>query len=125
MSNGWSPEEFRLAETKAVIANTADQVVSKEFKLTAQGAKSIVIIATASAVAGGTITLKLQTATDSVWVDSKTFTIAAAGKAYLKLLCEAAADQTYLPLLAKGRIVATTPAAVTGTFTGMEVLQGK
>lgn len=125
MSNGWSPFPSSKKATVDVIANTADQIVSADFKITAGGAKDMVVIVTTTALAGGTVTFKLQTATDSVWVDSKTFTTAAAGKSYLKLLCNAAADQTYLPLLAKGRIVATTPAGVTATVSLVEVLQAK
>lgn len=82
--------------------------ISKEYPITANGSLHHVVKIVASAVTvAGAITAKLQTAIGSDWVDSKTVSITAAGNFYIKLNVEVAGDQTFLPLLNKGRIVIT------------------
>jgi hypothetical protein len=107
MPNGWSAQNY--AQSTPILGIVTNRVVSKEYPITSDGALHCVIKIVASGVTVvGSITAKLQTAIGADWVDSKTVAIAANGNVYIKLLAEAAADQTYLPLLNKGRIVITT-----------------
>lgn len=121
--NGWSPTDYGIPG--AVVGVVANQAASKEFPITARGALTLVIKVTVSDVTNvGTQTLKLQTAIGNDWVDSKSTTFTASGSSYIKLLSEAAGDQTYLPLLSKGRVVLTqTNAGDEATITKVEVLQ--
>lgn len=122
--NGWSAQDYGIAGAQSgVIANVP---VSKEFPITAGGATQALVlkIVTASVTNVGTQTLKLQTAIGSDWVDSKTAVFTAAGASYIKLLAEASGDQTYLPLLNKGRVVLTqTNAGDVVTIVSCELLQ--
>lgn len=113
---------------QAVIASQTNQAISSEFGITASGAKHLVVaIKTASTTVTNAITAKLQTAvqtggTDS-WQDSKTVSITGNGWFFIKLMAETSADQTYLPLLARGRLVITTLAGDVTTVQAVEVLQ--
>lgn len=121
--SGWSNQDYGIVQTSgAVLANNP---ISKEYPVTAEGAKYCAIKITVSGVTVvGAITAKLQSAIGSDWVDSKTVAITATGSFYIKLLSEAAGDQTYLPLLNKARVVvSSTNAGDVYTVTSVEVLQ--
>ena len=123
MSNGWSPQERVLHGNTSLVASQSNIPVSQEFKVSAGGSCRMVLAINASECTG-TVDLKLQTSSGgSTWADSKATTIAAAGRVYLRLAIEISADQTYLPLLAKCRLVATTGAGETITISSVEVLQ--
>lgn len=121
--SGWSAQDYGIAQTSgAVLANNP---ISKEYPITADGAKYCAIKVTVTGVTVvGAITAKLQTAIGSDWVDSKTVSITATGSFYIKILSEAAADQSFLPLLNKGRVVvSSTNAGDVYTVASVEVLQ--
>lgn len=121
--NGWAPNNVEIVKTySGVLTN---EPISKEFPITAGGSKNMVIKVKASAVtAVGTLTLKLQSALGNDWVDAKTTTISSAGSVYIRLNIEVAGDQTFLPLLNKGRIVLTTTNAGDSlALTSVEILQ--
>lgn len=124
--NGWSAKnvESKVAGVYAgVIANSPASV---EWAIYSGGAVDglVVKIKASSVTVVGSITAKLQTAVGSDWEDSKTVVISADGVFYIKLLGAKAADQTYLPLLNKGRIVITnTNAGDTATIDSVEILQ--
>lgn len=107
MANGWSAKDVAIPATKTGVL--ANQPLSAEFPLTAGGAvQGLKVKITTSAVTQvGTVTLKFQTANGSDWVDTKSATITASGITYIKFLAADASDQTYMPLLNKGRIVLT------------------
>lgn len=125
--NGWSAKDYALNSGNggtSLGASVSNSPVSKEFPVTAGGAihMAIKIVASAATVAAG-ITAKLQTAIGSDWVDSKTVAVTAAGNFYIKLNVEVAGDQTFLPLLNKGRIVITSGAGDSVTISEVDVLQ--
>jgi hypothetical protein len=125
MSNGWYTDDQVLVAGVAIPASQTNAPVSKEFKITAGGALNMAVAIVASAVTG-TVDLKLQSSVNGQdWVDAKATTIAAPGVAYIKLLASAAADQPALPLLGKGRIVATTAGGEAITVSSIVVLQAK
>lgn len=126
MSNGWSPEEQKKLANASVVASQTNFPISKEFKVTAGGALHMVACVDIASFSG-TVTLKLQTSNDSLaWFDVKsTAAIAATGPAYIRLLCEATADQPFLPLLGKCRVVATTAAASSLVVNSVQILQAK
>lgn len=125
--NGWSSKNYALGSDVGgtpVGASATNTPVSKEFPITAGGAlnMAIKIVASAATVAVG-ITAKLQTAVGGDWVDSKTVAIVSTAPAYIKLNVEVTADQTFLPLLNKGRVVITTGAGDSVTISEVDVLQ--
>lgn len=107
MSNGWSASDYSL--DKPISGAVTDSPVSREFPISAGGAlfNAVKIVAAGVNVAG-TITAKLQSAVGPDWVDAKTVTISGNGNFYIKHNNAVAGDQTYLPLLNRGRIVITT-----------------
>lgn len=121
--NGWSAQNYALGNPVSGVAT--NQVVSKAYPITANGALHHVVKLVASGVTVvGTITAKLQTAIGNDWVDSKTVAINANGNFYIKLNVEVAGDQTFLPLLNQGRIVITTTnAGDAATIAEIDVLQ--
>ncbi len=123
MANGWSASDYVIPGT--VTGVVSNQPISKEFPITARGALNCVFKITVAGVTNvGTQTLKLQTAIGSDWVDSKSTTFTADGAYYIKLQTTLAGDQTYLPLLNKGRIVLTqTNAGDIATVSKVEVVQ--
>jgi hypothetical protein len=123
--NAWSADDYySLAAPLAVGASATNTAVSKEFSITAAGAKYLVIAVDVSSVtAGAGITAKLQTAIGSVWADSKTAAVTADGRVYIKLLADNSSDQTFLPLLSKGRVVITTGAGSAVTVDRVYVIQ--
>lgn len=125
MANGWSGSDYQLADTQSIAASQTNQVISKEFPISAGGSKNIVIkIKVSAATVAAAITAKLQTALNGDWVDSKTVSITAgANDFYIKLNVQTAGDQTYLPLLNKGRLVITTGAGDSATLGAISVLQ--
>lgn len=123
MSNVWHPKDVAPEASKAIAASQTDAAISDPFTITAQGSQHMVVCVIASAVTG-TVDIKLQTSIgDTEWVDSKATTIAAAGRAYIKLNAETAADQTYLPLLSRGRVVVTTGVGEDITVSNVYVIQ--
>lgn len=123
---GYSPYDRSIsAPGNTFTGVVTNQPVSSEFTITEGGSLNLVIkITAASVTVVGGITAKLQTAIGSDWVDSKTVAIAATGSVYLKFNVEVTADQTYLPLLSKGRIVITTTnAGDAATISAVNVLQ--
>lgn len=122
MANGWSALEVSKPQT--IGASATNTAVTKEYPITAGGSihHVIAIDVTTVTVAAG-ITAKLQTAINDIWVDSKTAAITVAGRVYIKLNVEVAGDQTYLPLLNKGRVVISTGAGDAVTVTAVNILQ--
>lgn len=124
--NGWSAKDVTLATGQVVGASQTDAVISISdgYAITANGALNCVVKVKLSSVTVGTaITAKLQTAIGSDWVDSKTASVSGNGAVYIKLQTAASGDQTYLPLLNKGRVVLTTGSGDTATVDSVEVLQ--
>jgi hypothetical protein len=118
--NGWSASDYGIPQ--AVAASQTDKPISKEFPITAGGASRafVVKLKVSAATVAAAITVKLQTAIGADWVDSKTGTVlAGAGNTYIKIL----ADNTYMPLLNKGRVVLTTGIGDSATVTSVEILQ--
>lgn len=122
--NAWVATDYKLGGLQPVGASVTNQVISKQFGITAGGAKNIVIAIRASSVTSSAgITAKLQTGVDQVFQDSKTVAIAANGSVYIKLNVETAGDQTYLPLLPIGQLVITTGAGDAVTIDAVNVIQ--
>lgn len=124
--NGWSAKDVTLnsADAQTVGASQTNTVISSEFPITAGGALNCVVkLKFSSVTVAAGITAKLQTAIGSDWVDSKTAAVSATGAFYIKLQTNLAGDQTFLPLLNKGRLVLTTGAGDTATVTSVEILQ--
>lgn len=123
--NGWSSKDVAITGkvVSGIVSN--QQITVDAFPITAGGSRNMVIkIKTSAATVVGTITVKLQTACGSDWVDSKSTTIAAAGSVYIKLLEALSTDQQYLPLLNQGRVVVTTTNAGDSiTLQSVEILQ--
>jgi hypothetical protein len=121
MANGWSSKNVENTVARVVPASQTNLVVSNDFPITAGGAtRGFCLKLKVSAVTvAAAITAKLQTAIGDDWVDSKTVTVTADGSFYIKIL----ADNTYMPLLNKGRLVITTGAGDTATIDSVEVLQ--
>ena len=128
-SNGWWPSD-ELKKGGAILgASETDTPISEEFKITAGGSMNLRIAVEATSITG-TLTLKLQDSVggSSGWRNLKTFTISgsgAANRAYLSLNIEVAADQTYLPLLSKARVVASTGVGEALNVAFVRVLQAK
>lgn len=124
--NAWTPRNVSaLTAPVAVGASQTDAPVSNQFGITAGGSRNIVVAAKVSAVTvGAGITLKLRSSigTQSPQ-DSKTVAVTGNGMFYIKLLAEAAADQTHLPLLSLGQVVATTGAGSAVTVDNVWVIQ--
>lgn len=126
--NGWSAKSLSLGPTASGSGVVTNRVVTQSeegFPITAGGATHFVAKIVASGVTVvGTVTAKLQTAIGDDWQDSKTVAISANGIFYIKLNVEVAGDQTFLPLLNKGRIVVTTTNAGDAyTVDSVDVLQ--
>lgn len=123
MANGWAANEVAITG-KVVGASETNTPVTREYPITAGGALNHVLVIDATAVTVGTgITAKLQTAVGSTWQDAKTVAITATGRFYIKLNIEVAGDQTYLPLLNKGRLVITSGSGDTVTISAVNILQ--
>lgn len=124
MALAWVPNDITLGPSQVVGASATDTPISKEFKITSAGARMLVAAVKVSAVTVTTgITAKLQTTMGELsYVDSKTATISSNGTVYIKLLAENSSDQTYLPLLNKGRIVLTTGTGDTATIDSVLIL---
>lgn len=125
--NGWSSKDvtFSTPGAQVIGASATNTPITCEFPITAGGATTgfvVKAVFSGVTVAAG-ITAKLQTAIGSDWVDSKTVAVSATGNFYIKLLPTVAGDQTFLPLLNKGRVVLTTGAGDTAAVTSVEVLQ--
>ncbi len=124
--NGWrASDNLKLEGLAAISGIVTNSQIGRDYAITAQGARFHVVKLTVSGVTVvGAITAKLQSAISSDWVDSKTVSISGNGAFYIKLLADAAGDQTYLPLLNKARIVVTTTNAGDAlTVDSIEVLQ--
>lgn len=124
MPNAWVPNERALVPSATYGASLTNTPISKEFRITAGGARQLVAAIQCSGVTVTSgITAKLQTsAISGVWVDSKTAAIAGNGVVYIKLLADNSSDQTYLPLLSQGRIVLSTGSGDAVTITSVTVL---
>lgn len=124
--NGWSADDRSLAigTSKVVGASQSNLVISREYPITAGGSiHHVVKIVASSVTVSAGITAKLQSAIGSDWQDSKTAVISANGIVYIKLNAETAGDQTFLPLLNKGRVVITTGAGDAVTIDSINILQ--
>lgn len=124
--NGYSPSDnLKLPGLAAVSGIVTNQVISKEFWITAGGSKNLVVRVKVSGVTQvGTLTLKLQTAMDDQYENSKTATFTANGYVYIKIQQADSNDQQYTPLLSKGQIVLTTTNAGDAvTVDSVKVLQ--
>ena len=124
MPNAWVPVREELSPSLSYGASLSGQPISKEFRITAGGSLHLVVAIKASGVtAGAGITATLQTCVgDYPWVSSKSVSITADGYYYIKLLAEASGDQTYLPLLGKGRVTLTTLAGAAVTIDSLYLL---
>lgn len=124
MSNGWSSGDVTLSPSQVVGASVTNAPISRVYPITAGGAiHHVVCIDVTSVTLTTAITAKLQTAIGSVWQDSKTVSITANGRYFIKLNVEVSGDQTYLPLLNSGRVVLTTGSGDTATITAVNILQ--
>jgi hypothetical protein len=124
MSNGWSSKDVGIPGTYG--ASLTNAPISREYPITASGSRACAIKLVASAfTAGAGISLKLQTACGSDWVDVKSVSVSGTGATYLRLLDVVSADQSVLPLLLKGRLVITTGAGSSITVDTIEVVQGQ
>lgn len=128
MPNGWSALDVSAGSGSLSASGiVTNQPITREFTLTAGGATEALVlkIKTSAATVVGAITAKLQTAIGADWVDSKTVSITGTpGDFYIKLNDDAAADQTFFPLLNKGRVVvSTTNAGDSFTVTEVNLLQ--
>jgi hypothetical protein len=126
--NGWAVKEVGAypAGAQTVGASQTDTPISLEgWPITAGGAtKGLVVKVKVSSVTASTgITAKLQTAIGDDYEDSKTVDIDDDGSFYIRLLPTVSGDQTYLPLLNKGRVVLTTGSGDTATIESVGVLQ--
>ena len=121
--NGWVAKNVKKNGLAAIAASQTNAAISEPFPIYAGGAVQGLVIKITASAAAGTVTAKLQTGIDGVFVDSKPVTITASGDYYIKLLSAAAADQTYFPLLPAGQVVITTAAASSATITGVVVVQ--
>jgi hypothetical protein len=109
MANGYAVGDSIGLMGVSVSGVVANSPISREYPITAGGSLHHVVKIEASGVTVvGSITAKLQTAIGTDWVDSKTVAITGNGSFYIKLLAEAAGDQSFLPLLNRGRLVITT-----------------
>lgn len=108
--NGWSAKDVTLIPAPSYSGIVTNELLSLEgWPITAGGSLNLVVkIKVSAATAVGTITAKLQTAIGSDWQDSKTVAITGSGVVYIKLQTSVTADQPYLPLLNKGRVVVST-----------------
>jgi hypothetical protein len=124
MAYSWSAENYAQTPDAEVGASETNRVVSRNWAVSSDGALNCVIAIDCEDVTDTTeITAKLQTAIGDVWEDSKTVTITANDRYYIKLNIEVAGDQTYLPLLNECRLVVTTGTGDAVTVTGVYVLQ--
>jgi hypothetical protein len=104
--NGYVPKN--VVKNPVTLDGDQTVVASEEFAITAVGSCYLVVKLVAVDVnVEGSITATLQTAEgqDGDWIDTKSASITADGNYYFKFLVDRAADQTYLPLLCKGRVV--------------------
>lgn len=108
--NGWSAKDVTLTPAPSLSGIVTNGLVSLEgWPVTAGGSLNMVVkITVSAATVVGTVTAKLQTAIGSDWQDSKTVSVTGAGVYYIKLQTSVTADQPYLPLLNKGRVVVST-----------------
>lgn len=122
--NGWAPKNVEL-QRPAISGVVTNSPITVEFPIYSGGALNMVLkIKAAGVTVVGAITAKLQTALGADWVDSKTVSVTATGDFYIKLNIEVAADQTFLPLLSRGRVVVTTTNAGDAMgITSVEVVQ--
>lgn len=124
--NAWTPRKVSgLNVPVSVGASQTNVPVSTQFGITAGGSRNIVVAAKVSGLTvGGGVTLKLRS---SIGVqtaqDSKTTSVTADGMVYIKLIAEASADQTFLPLLSLGQVVVTTGAGSAVTVEDVWVIQ--
>lgn len=124
MPNGWSPNEYKVGAIVTLGASVSNTPVSREFPIYSGGALNLVVaIDTSTTTVGAGITAKLQTAIGDGWEDSKTVAVTTDDRYYIKLQTTATADQTFLPLLSKGRVVVTTGAGSAVTIDAVYVLQ--
>jgi len=122
MAQGWAPVDELIVTT--VPASQADLPVTKEFPVSAGGARMLALeIRTGTTV--GTVSAKMQKAFGPNWVDTKsvTLTAGAGGYFYLRFLDIDSADWIYLPLYSKARVVVTTAAASTVELISIKDLQ--
>lgn len=124
MSSGYSSQSYLLASaTQSVAENATNQVVSKVFRIPADGRLEFRADLTAANTAGGSPTAMLQTSHDGeTWVDGKTTTVAD-GNVAINYLPNVAGDQAYLPLCPLGRIAITTGAGVSVDITEVFVAE--
>lgn len=131
MAQGYRPYEQGLAAgstnvgTQVVGASLTNEPISKEFPVSAGGARMLTVAITTGANVG-TVTAKLQTAVyGQEWEDSKTVTLTAGvgDVFYITLLDTKAGDQPFLPLYDKCRVVVTTAAASSTIISSVMELQ--
>lgn len=124
MPNGWaSDKNYVISGGQVVPASQTDYVVSYPMRVSAGGALNSLWFIQVAAVTG-TVTAKLQTGFNDVWVDSKTVDISATGLAVIKLLATDSGDAAFLPLRSMCRIVVTTAGgeaiAISGVYSLVE-----
>lgn len=125
--NGWVSKDQKNDNVSTVGASQTDSVISKEnFSITARGALNFVVhVKTSSTTVAAGITAKLQTRTNTqhAWQDSKTVSVTGNGSFFIKLQTNASGDQSFLPLLAAGRVVISTGVGDTVDIDAVEILQ--
>ena len=122
--NAWVPNSYGI-KNLIVGASVTNQPITSNFRITTGGATyaMVVKVSVSGVLAGAGITVKLQSAIDNVFVDSKTAAITANGDVYIKLNNMVLGDQAFLPQLCTGRVVVTTTAGSTLTITDVQVVQ--
>jgi len=131
--SGYIPQDVLLNKTAQVVgASATDQVVSKEFRISANGAKFLVVdlVVSAITVSAG-IDFELQTTAgvdhlgNEKWIATGKAAVAltAVGMKTLSFNNGLAADAAFLPLRPKARVVVTSGAGDTVTVANVFISQ--
>lgn len=122
--NAWSPNSATLPNLSPIGASQSNVPISKKFPITAGGSKNLVVCITVSAVTGSPDLILRSSIGSGTPVVAKTVQCAAGpGNYYIKLNSDVAGDQTALPLLSLGEVVASTDAGEALTVTAVQTLQ--
>jgi hypothetical protein len=130
--NGYAPVEVILGNSANVVgASATTQVVSKDFRINPEGSLHLRIDMELSAVTISTGTALILQTTSGLnaagsaedWVNAKSTSVITNGLVSQTYLVEVSADQTYLPLRCKGRIVCTSGSGDTVTINSIRIMQ--
>jgi len=126
--NGYYPVEQILGNSPVTVgASQTLAQVSNEFRINPEGSLHfrIDVEVSAATVATG-ISLILQTTSGNdaaSWVTAKSTTVTTTGLVSQSYVVEVAADQTYLPLRPKGKLLCTTGAGDSVTLSSIRIMQ--